>query len=297
MKRILILLGSVIFVIGGGEFVARYFLGLGTPPLSVSHPSIEYMFAPNQDLYRFGNHHIYNEYGMRNTPIDQITQPHRVIVFGDSVLNGGNLTDHGALATTRASDSETFYGNVSAGSWGPANMVAWIDEYGLLGAEVVIIIISSHDLHDAPKFAPLNPQTHPTERPISALVEGIERYAPRYLPHIFRSTQPENASSEPTQTSTAVSISNFIDRVESASVRLCAIQHKERIELDSPPRSSYKEINALFRERSVPTLDFGEALKESRENPYSDNVHINDYGQELLANHLRECYEVARIPN
>jgi len=296
LKRILIFLGSVIFVIGGAEIGARYWLGLGTPPLTVAHPSIEYMFAPNQDLYRFGNHQIYNEYGMRNISIDQVTQPHRVIVFGDSVLNGGNLTDHGALATTLASDSEAFYGNVSAGSWGPANMVAWIDEYGLLDAEVAIILISSHDLHDAPSFAPLNPQTHPTERPISALVEGIERYVPRYLPRIFRSTEPENTSPEPTQTSTAGSISDFVDRVENAGIRLCAIQHKERIELDSPPTSDSQEIYVLLTDRGVPVLDFGTALKDSGENPYRDNIHINDYGQEILATYLRECSEVAIVP-
>jgi hypothetical protein len=85
---------------------------------------------------------------MRNISIDQVTQPHRVIAFGDSVLNGGSLSDQSSIATTLASDSETFYGNVSAGSWGPANMLAWIDEYGLLDAEVAIILISSHDLYD-----------------------------------------------------------------------------------------------------------------------------------------------------
>ena len=296
MKRTLLFLVSVIFLVGSAEIGSRYWLGLGTPPLSVAHPSIEYMFAPNQDLYRFGNHQLYNEYGMRSISTDQITQPHRVIAFGDSVLNGGNLSDHSALATTLASDSETFYGNVSAGSWGPANMVAWIDEYGLLDAEVAIILISSHDLHDAPNFAPLNPNTHPTERPMSALVEGIERYAPRYLPRIRQSTETENASPTPTETSTARSIYDFIDRMEIAGIRLCAIQHKEKKELDSPPTSDSQDIYDIFIDRGVPVLDFGTALRESRKNPYTDNIHINDYGQELLAIYLRECFEVALLP-
>ena len=59
---------GVFFFLSIGEIFARYFLGLGTPPLSISDPRIEYMFKPNQDVYRFGNHFITNQYGMRSEP-------------------------------------------------------------------------------------------------------------------------------------------------------------------------------------------------------------------------------------
>lgn len=298
MKRKFIILGLAVSVVAGAEVGARYFLGLGTPPLSVAHPTIEYMFAPDQNLYRFGNHQVYNEYGMRSGLMDQVTQPRRVLVFGDSVLNGGTLSDHSNLATTLATDAGIFYGNVSAGSWGPQNMVAWIDEYGLLDASALVILISSHDLYDVPGFAPLDPQTHPIERPFSALTEGIARYVPRYLPRFLASAAPKMSPPDLTdRVSAAGSVADFIDRAEDAGVKLCAIQHKERDEIGIAPTSNSQNIHAIFDARGVPVLDFGVALSAASENPFRDDIHINDYGQELLAEALRACVEIARIPD
>ena len=48
------------------ELVARCALGLGDPPLSVKHPTTEYLFNPNQDLQGFGNRILVNRYGMRS---------------------------------------------------------------------------------------------------------------------------------------------------------------------------------------------------------------------------------------
>ena len=60
----ILLLALFIFV--GGELVSRIILGLGDPPLYVTHSKIEYMLKPNQNLYRFGNHIIVNNFGMRS---------------------------------------------------------------------------------------------------------------------------------------------------------------------------------------------------------------------------------------
>jgi hypothetical protein len=63
------------------------------------------------------------------------------MVFGDSVINGGNLTDHGSLGTTILQDrlgklnhKHVIVGNVSAGSWGPG-IVAYVKQYGILECE------------------------------------------------------------------------------------------------------------------------------------------------------------------
>ncbi|MES2213102.1 MAG: hypothetical protein V4490_08225, partial [Pseudomonadota bacterium] len=192
-----------------GEIVARYYLGLGTPPLLVLHQRIEYMFKPNQDVYRFGNHFIVNQYGMRTEPFStqKINSEFRIMVFGDSVLNGGNLTDHAALATTllkdrlsEVNDKNVVVGNISAGSWGPGNWLAYAKEYGFFGADIVVLVISSHDYADNPTFHALNKNTHPTEKPISALLEGVTRYLPRYLPQLGAdnqsTTEPDRFSAE-----------------------------------------------------------------------------------------------------
>lgn len=220
MRKFTVAMAALLLGLGGAELGARYVLGLGTLPLSVTHPTIEYMFAPNQDVQRFGNRQLYNEFGMRSVGMEEVFQPRRVLVLGDSVLNGGNQTDHADLATTLSTDDKIFFGNVSAGSWGPANMGAWIDRYGFLEADTLVVVLSSHDLRDIPTFAALDPLTHPTRMPVSALVEGVERFLPRYLPASLTATNsaPEKAP-EPDATTASTSVQGeaeiraLIDRV------------------------------------------------------------------------------------
>lgn len=299
MRKITTIAVSLFVLAGGGEIFARYGLGLGTPPLSVAHPTIEYMFAPDQDVYRFHNRQLYNEYGMRSPAMNSITQPHRVMVFGDSVLNGGNLTDHAVLATTLATDDDTFFGNVSAGSWGPANIGAWIDEYGFLGAQTGVVVLSSHDLADLPTFAPLDPSTHPTRRPVSALLEGIERYLPRYLPTLTSPPPAPVPQAEDDTARGAAEIEALISRFAAQGVGLCLIQHQTRTELRDGPQPGHHAIQALFADRDVPTLDFGpvlEAALAAGAAPYRDDIHLSDEGQRLMVDALHTCAAEARVP-
>jgi len=186
---------AIVSVLVGVELFARFGLGLGTPPLSVTHPQIEYLFKPNQDVNRFGNRILVNAYGMRTPDFPMHKQnpaERRIMVFGDSVLNGGAQTDHEALATSilardlsRAWQALVVVGNISAGSWGPGNWLAYAREYGWLDADAVVLVMSSHDTADNPTFAPLNPNTHPTVRPWTAVGEGLTRYLPRYVPGLL----------------------------------------------------------------------------------------------------------------
>lgn len=62
-----------------------------------------------------------------------------VLGLGDSVINGGVLTDQDSLATTRLSEllsklirKKVQVLNVSAGSWGPDNCEAYLNRYPLI---------------------------------------------------------------------------------------------------------------------------------------------------------------------
>lgn len=77
-------IGTFAVVLLGLEVFSRLYLGLGTPPPSVAHPTIENMFAPGQDVYRFGSHQIYNEQDMRSVPLLSVAAPRVVLVMGGS---------------------------------------------------------------------------------------------------------------------------------------------------------------------------------------------------------------------
>ena len=185
------------------EIVARYGLGLGDPPLSIRDTEIDYIFAPNQNCHRFGNRIVYNNVSMRcdfNLSNDWVGD--RVFVVGDSVVNGGVLTDHKDLATTLLQEaldpSATMMQvcHVSAGSWGPGNYAAYFRKYkGLIGTnDIIVIEVNSHDLwEDDPSLTQGNRVGNdialPDHKPFCALSDGFWRYfVPLLRRHLGLST-------------------------------------------------------------------------------------------------------------
>lgn len=97
-----ILIGSLI-ILTGGEVVCRKVLGLGDPPLYIADSEIEYLLKPNQNLMRFGNEIIVNSWGMRSPEMSSKknnADELRVLVIGDSVVNGGSQIAQAQLSTS-----------------------------------------------------------------------------------------------------------------------------------------------------------------------------------------------------
>lgn len=290
-----------------GELFARYYLGLGTPPLLVTHPTIEYLLKPDQDVYRFGNRIVVNHYGMRSLPFAaHAADELRIMVFGDSVLNGGGQTDHASLATTILQErlayntgQKVVVGNISAGSWGPGNWLAYAKEYGFFDANAVVLIISSHDYADNPSFQPLDETTHPTKRPVLALTEGITRYLPRYLPQFARSrnqgetdrfseTFPEDAAKKGLE-----DLKDFLVLAKNNSKLVMVFQYWEREEIKrGKAKIGNKLIQEVCESIGISPIQLMPYFKPSIESgnaaAYRDNIHPSQIGQELIAKALLE---------
>lgn len=300
-RLVLWLSGALLVVLGLGEAFARVYLGLGTPPLYVEHPTIEYLHKPNQDVRRFGNRVLINAYGMRSENFPRHRQPGeiRIMVFGDSVLNGGSLTDHAKLATTLLAKSlrartgrQVTVGHISAGSWGPGNWLAYVREYGFFDADVVMLVASSHDYGDNPTFHKLDEFTHPTRTPLSALVEGATRYLPRYLPQLDSGGDTPEAGYAPAPADAERAhalgdLQEFLQLARQHGGKVVVLQHYEKRELGRatlPEGHAY--IKALCEELQIAAVSlepaFTAALQEGF-TPYRDNIHLTDSGQQLLA--------------
>lgn len=295
-----IILGAILFA----EMVARMGLGLGDPPLSIAHPTIEYLYRPNQDVIRFGKRFIVNEYGVRSEsfPRHKAEGELRIMVFGDSVLNGGSLTDHEELATTllaRRLKTElgrsVTIGNISAGSWGPGNWLAYAKEYGFFEADAVVLVISSHDAADNPTFVPLDPDTHPQGKPVLALVEGMTRYLPRYLPK-WRAEAKHEPSQEEIAAATRRGLADlgvFLDLARAHTRWVLVLQHPERKEIESGRfEPGHAAIQKVAAEHGVPVIQLAPAFASAMrggEQPWRDNIHPNEIGQRILASVLRQA--------
>jgi hypothetical protein len=294
-------------VLGAAEIFARTYLGLGTPPLSVPHPTIEYMFKPNQDVRRFGNRQFYNEYGMRSAPLPDARRTEIVLVIGDSVINGGNLTDQADLATTIATlnDAGRFYANISAGSWGPGNQLAYLKEFGTFGADAAILVLNTGDLDDLPRFGPIDPTTHPLESPLTALGEGIVRYLPRYLPDTMSGWLRPGLIQHPfSQTAAEISGENYLNGLFSyfaeASLPVCVVLHSGLDEQSEQSPTAGAGIKKLATKAGVPIVETLPVFGQNSRDPaqfYLDNIHINSNGQAIFVDVLKQCLKQARIPN
>jgi lysophospholipase L1-like esterase len=273
----------------GLEVGARHALGLGDPPLYRSHPTIDYLLAPDQTCRPFGNRFEVNAYGMRSDPFparktrrDEL----RVLVFGDSVTNGGSLIDQGDLATQRAAEAlrsrlrrPVVVGNVSGGGWGPANWLAYTEEFGLLDADATLLVVNAGDAAHAPARSP-EAADLATRKPFLASTHGL-RYLRLALVGRSRPAGP---------TVSALPALDALLRRLAAESRVALLLHPLRSELeDGKPAGGAGRIRSLAEARGVAVVELapfyaGAALDDL----YRDAIHPTSLGQQRIGRALAE---------
>lgn len=292
---------ACILLLVGAELFARCYLHLGDPPLSMADPEIEYMFKPNQTVNRFGNIIHYNQWSMKSDDFPKTkTDPNefRVLVIGDSVVNGGAQTANSQTATSLLQHflreklkRHGFVGNISAGSWGPPNQLAYLRRFGLFDADIIFLVISSHDYADAPTFEPIvgiHPG-FPQYRPPFALYEAVTRYLPNYIPALRQESGDPMPSVVLTQNEIDIcqrSIRDMIDIARSKQIPFVVIQHLQRSELGCSESIGHRINRETATEAGVVVVDTNEIYQDAiktGQHLYRDDIHINIDGQALLA--------------
>ena len=311
-KLALAVVGVSFALLATGELFTRFVLGLGTPPLSVAHPQIEYLFQPSQDVWRFHNHVHINAWSMRSPefPRSKVTpREFRILMLGDSIINGGNLNDDSELAShllavdlSQAWGRPVTVGNASAGSWGPPNMLAYVENFGFFDADAVVIVLSSHDADDAPSFAPLNPDTHPVTRPMFALGEAVTRYLPRYVPALAAAQSANQPISQSARQRALGDLKKLGVLASSKSRHVLLFLHWTRAEVVS---NTLEEGNTLLetegRSAQIQVIQLGawfaNALASGARpgDLYRDELHPTRDGQRLIANAIRQTL-LERLP-
>jgi hypothetical protein len=279
-----------------GEFLARCFLGLGTPPLWQKEATIEYMLKPNQDVYRFGNEIIVNRFGMRSNDFSNKKKSNefRVMIYGDSVVYGGSQLDQTLISTSilqeklqknSQKNQNIIVGNISAKSWGPTNLLSYVKKYGFFDADIIFLVINSHDYTDVPTFEPLNDSTHPTITPISALYELLTIYVPRYLPN-FKSKIKHGSDNKINEGIALNDLNTFLELAKKNSKKVIVFQHWEKSEIKSGANVGFYKIKEVSESLGIVTISLGDAYSELLKkgiNPYIDNIHPNRQGQKVMA--------------
>ncbi len=316
--KIIVLLAVVGFV--AAELLCRFAIGLGEPPLYQADVQMEYLLQPSKTYYRFHHRFAVNQYGMRSDNFPpQKSSPNelRVIVIGDSIVYGGVRIDQSEIATEilkRDLQHEfgrpVVVGNASAKSWGPPNELTYLERYGTLDADVVILELSSHDYADAPTFVPVVgiSADYPDKTPPLALADLLETYLlPRYLhigltPAGIDKTMINTAASEKDVAECRDAEREFFRFARMQKAKVSLVQHLSLPELISKYQTGYYANKEVAQAEGVPYVDDAEELQgqlKSGQNPFfpGDPLHLNRLGQPILAHTLERGVDRALKSN
>lgn len=280
----------------GMVWLIREPLGWRLPPVLEPHPAYEYRLRPNQDVRRFGQRVIVNEWGMRSPmfPRERADpREFRVLVFGDSIVAGVGFNDQSALATTllqerlhSAMGRPVRVGNVAAGSWGPANWLGWARHVGFLGADAVVLVASAHDCDDEPESRAMHPAPRPYPTALVPAVEFAVRQRMRFQRLWVKRHPPKEPPLWTGETRSIPSLRDFLVVARAAVPRVVVVLHPESSELEQPLSGGRAVIANVAAQVGVPVVDAASAYRAASptvEQLYHDSIHLTDHGQRVLA--------------
>lgn len=295
-------IAGLIFAIGV-ELFTRFWLGWCDVPLYMEDPEIEYMLQPNQECWVQRHRIVTNEYGMRSTsfPREKLSPDElRVLMVGDSIVNGGIHTDHADLGTTDLENRlreitrrPVVVGNVSCSSWGPPNYRAYFRKFGMFDADLIIIVTTSGDAQDVRKFEPrVGKPAWPSQKPLLGVWSAARRVVDRMTrPHDDRPPlRVADHVPEPGEVETALgALRDVIDMARENGTKVLIAQHLMERQITGPIGPGHDQIGDVAREMNVPLTQLGPAFAKAIErgiDPYRDWVHPNAAGYGITVDTL-----------
>ncbi|MGB3308316.1 MAG: GDSL-type esterase/lipase family protein [Nodosilinea sp.] len=287
------------------EIFLRVRYGLGNPPLYVADARTGYRLAPHQTLRRRGNRIAINAYSMRGPA----TSPHRtadtlrVLMVGDSIVNGGGWTDQSELLSLRvqtaldrlkpAEFQQVEVLNASANSWGPRNELGYVLRFGTFEAQVVLLVLNTDDLFAiAPNSYDLgrNPQ-YPTRRPPLALWEAVARRR-KYTPGPELQALHDQGGDRVGVNLEAIRQLNQVVAAAGGQLAIAMTPLRRELTGDGPrdyERVARQRLTTLAQAEGVPYLDFLPRFQQTRYEPlYYDHIHLSAEGNSWVGQALAE---------
>jgi hypothetical protein len=285
--------------------LALRLLGFGNPALLQADAEVGYIFAPNQLVYRFGNRLQYNQFSQRSEQIDS-AKPEgtiRILMTGDSVLNGNNTTDQAETITELLAarllgiKKQVQVLNASAGSWGIGNQLGYIRKFGTFESDAVILQIGTHDL--------LQPTSNssrvgtdplmPNRKPLFAIQEFFERHIMPKFSKVFVSDSPAARVQVPEEVRFGENMQKLEEiaaLVRAKNMQLLVLYTCDRSDLlpvPNQPRFKSQFVDRL-KALKIPLIDthaaWSKLPKTTVESYFRDGVHPTAPAYESIADLL-----------
>ncbi|WP_293231573.1 SGNH/GDSL hydrolase family protein [Microcoleus sp. PH2017_05_CCC_O_A] len=285
--------------------LALRLLGFGNPALLQADAEVGYIFAPNQLVYRFGNRLQYNQFSQRSEQIDS-AKPEgtiRILMTGDSVLNGNNSTDQAETITELLAarllgiKKQVQVLNASAGSWGIGNQLGYIRKFGTFESDAVILQIGTHDLlQPSSTSAGLkNNPLMPNRQPLLAIQEVFDRYVMPRFSSVFVPNSPVGGVPVPETQRFRENMQRFeqiVALVRESNIPLFVLYTCDRSDLlpvPNQPRFKSQFVDRL-KALKIPLIDthaaWSKLPKTTVESYFRDGVHPTAPAYESIADLL-----------
>lgn len=281
------------------EIVLRVHFGFGNPPIARLDPEIEYILVPGS-YRRFGNDIQINSHGLRAPEFDdrRPDTERRILLIGDSVVYGNHFLDQtktiafqmtNILTSIARDGGRTLVIPVALSSWGPINQAAYLARLGTFGAEMAIIVMSGHDLHDIPTHSK-NLVPFRLWKPLGAIDDAALSVLERFV-----IPPPALAVPMTKEESAALSLAaldRMVAQMRTQGIQIMLLYHPTISERQGSASTSFKAFGdwaartgALFRD--LHDLRLGPAQ-------YRDDIHPNADGTERIARELARLVTTIR---
>jgi hypothetical protein len=282
------------------EILLRTILGLGSPVLFEADPKFGAFPLANQQLHRFFVDFRTNQYGMRSGPIaaKKSKGEYRILFVGDSVIYGTTYVNQNDIfveqvgSQLRKKQLAIVVMNASSPGWAPSNELGFINERGLYGADMVVLVYNTKDLTQ--KFSEYHesPIT-PLKNPRFALGELWSRYV---SPRLFLTTAQVDPGSTSDQGRPLPIDETLVMKTIEQTRQLVVGQDARFVVLYFPAYTDdvrrYQSewdrgLTMLKRwgvEKGISVLDMTEVAKgHTIEQLYFDGIHLKPAGDRLYA--------------
>lgn len=292
MKKWHILTFACIFGLALFAEIALRTMGLRQLPLYRQDTRYEYVCLPDQSVSPKGNLYKTNGSGLRSGAIGK-KKGKRVLVIGDSVLNGGYNIPQDKLAITILQDSWALLPdaleviNLSMNSWGPDNAAAFIEAHGTFNPDLVILVVSSHDAHDNMTFEPIvgKHPSYPGQKPLFALQTFWRRIIHRFF------TDQGTAEYKKLKGPFNSGFEALYSKFHNSGIPFHIYLHYQTDELEVGLADRRGQEIIAFAEKNDIRLHDGKVLGE-KPHHYADIIHFNQEGQAFLAIKLQEICDL-----
>ncbi|HTL90490.1 MAG TPA: SGNH/GDSL hydrolase family protein [Leptolyngbya sp.] len=283
------------------ELALRIFFGFGDPLLYLADDHIGYLLAPNQSVRRFGNRIEINDDSMRSRTVTPKAEmgTKRVLMIGDSIVNGGWWTDQTQILSELVAHDGLEVLNASANSWSPRNELAYLQRFGTFNADVIVLVINTDDLFGTPptSLGVGRDRNYPNRKPLCAIVEVIDRYllpAPE-LPAELKQIQAEPGDRVGINLKTIQHIRDFAVQNHAKFILAMTPLLRELV----PPGSREYELKArqrlskMAQTEKIDYIDFLAILQRSPDPKrlYRDHIHLSATGNQQVSKWIRQSIE------